>query len=224
MTDAACDNRAPGTLLLKVARMLFDELVVDAIVLPTIADLQQEIRASGGDRRRRLAARWRGYRAFWTIVAITPFACHSWPARPRMAVISPSMSLGVGISLTVFGLLAFAAPWPVVRAWTYLAAMGGSIFAVIMHRWHLRHPTEVAPAPHVRSGRLQIDLAATPIDGNVGGLMCVIGSIAILIAGLPILRSFFLAAVVGGVGLALLLLAWRTTHPSRGPQFLIAVR
>jgi hypothetical protein len=61
--------RLPGTLLLAIARLLFDDSVLSRVVYPTIADLQEEVREAGTDPRRRLLARWRGYRAFWGVRA-----------------------------------------------------------------------------------------------------------------------------------------------------------
>jgi hypothetical protein len=60
--------RPAGTLLVKIARLLFDESVLTRVVYPTISDLQEEVREAGTDPRWRLLARWRGYRAFWGVV------------------------------------------------------------------------------------------------------------------------------------------------------------
>ena len=54
MTDSTSDHRQSGRLLLKVGRLLFDEAAFAAVVLPTIADLQQEVEAAGESRGRRL--------------------------------------------------------------------------------------------------------------------------------------------------------------------------
>jgi hypothetical protein len=75
--------RHAGTLLLAIARLLFDESVLSRAVYPTIADLQEEVREAGTDRRRRLLARWRGYTAFWILVLASPIAFRSWPMTPH---------------------------------------------------------------------------------------------------------------------------------------------
>jgi hypothetical protein len=75
--------RPPGTWLLGLARLLFDESVRSRVVHPTIADLQQEVHAAGASRRRRLLARWRGYRAFWALVVVAPVAFRNWPVAPH---------------------------------------------------------------------------------------------------------------------------------------------
>ena len=75
--------RPPGTLLLALARLLFEDSVLSRAVHPTIADLQDEVRQAGTDRRRRLLARWRGYTAFWILVLSSPIAFWSWPMNPN---------------------------------------------------------------------------------------------------------------------------------------------
>ena len=83
MTGSTSGGRIPGTLLLKLARVMFNEHVLTTVVQPTISDLQREIAAAGPSRVRRLRARWRGYRAFWAVMLVAPFASWSWPARTR---------------------------------------------------------------------------------------------------------------------------------------------
>src|SRR6516225_2705513 len=66
----------PGTTLLKIAALLFNDRFIALVVRPTIADLQSEVAAAGPDRMKRLRVRWRGYAAFWTLTLVAPFA--SW--------------------------------------------------------------------------------------------------------------------------------------------------
>ena len=46
----------PGTRLLKIAPLLFNERFIASVVHPTIADVQSEFRAAEGDRRKRVVA------------------------------------------------------------------------------------------------------------------------------------------------------------------------
>src|SRR5205809_7486557 len=78
VTRSTTGPRVPGTTLLKIARLLFSEHLVSAVVQPTISDLQCEVAEAGASRVRRLRAQWRGYCAFWTLTLVAPFA--SWPA------------------------------------------------------------------------------------------------------------------------------------------------
>ena len=76
MTRSADGPRLPGTTLLKLARLLFNEQLLSAVVEPTIADLQREVAAAGSSGLERVRARWRGYRALWRLMLVAPFL--SW--------------------------------------------------------------------------------------------------------------------------------------------------
>jgi hypothetical protein len=213
MTPFTSDDGIPGRLLLYIARLLFDQSVLAAVVLPTIADMQQEVRAAGRSRTRRLLARGRGYRAFWILVALSPFAFHRWPARRDTAVISPGMSAGVLVALAVTILI--AATSPSLGSWAFVVAIGGSLFAIGIHLWHNRHPSEVAIPDDDLPRRPEINFSSTPVGGNMGGLIFAVGSVVVLAVGLPMLRWYFLAALASGLLTGALLFAWRQRHPSQ---------
>jgi hypothetical protein len=70
----------PGKWLLAIGRALLAPAIVADVVEPTIADLREEwLRAA--DRSARRLARIRGYLAFWSILAMAPFAFRNWPGR-----------------------------------------------------------------------------------------------------------------------------------------------
>jgi hypothetical protein len=145
--------------------MFFDDAVIAAVVRQTIADMRQE-HAAAPNGIHRMLARWRGYRAFWTLVLVAPLAFWRWPS--------------------THGPIAFP---------------------------------ELSSADVVTPRRPEINLSAIRIGANAGGLIFAVGSIAILVLGLPAWRWFFLAAFVGGLLVAWALAAWHTTHPSRrGPD------
>ena len=50
MTENSRGPRAPGTALLTIARLLFNEHLIATVVQPTISDLQREITAAGPHR------------------------------------------------------------------------------------------------------------------------------------------------------------------------------
>ena len=56
MTGTTSGPRVPGTTLLKIARLLFNEHLLSAVVQPTIADLQRETANAGPDGLKRLLA------------------------------------------------------------------------------------------------------------------------------------------------------------------------
>jgi hypothetical protein len=70
----------PGRWLLAIARVVFDDSVLATVVQQTIADLQVEWLA-GASTAERLRARWRGYLAFWSIVALSPAIFSGWPGQ-----------------------------------------------------------------------------------------------------------------------------------------------
>src|SRR3954452_3136444 len=86
MTGSTGRPRMPGTTLLKIARLLFNEQLLSTAVQPTIADLQREIADAGSNGVQRLRAQWRGYRAFWTLTLVAPFASWASPAADAGAV------------------------------------------------------------------------------------------------------------------------------------------
>jgi hypothetical protein len=211
----------PGTWLVKLARIIFDEAVSASIVTPTIADLQADIDAAGNDRTRRIRARLRGYRAFWTLVVLAPFSAHRWPVREEGTMTLKPRTGALGGWLVLAGILGFTSP--ALTPWTVTVLAGGVVFAVVIHLWYSRHPVLVATRNG--EGRPEINFSRVPVGGNIGGLIFMAGSMAILVSGLPSWRWFFLVAVVGGLLTAGLVFAWHTARPSSGlPENYIRLR
>jgi uncharacterized protein involved in exopolysaccharide biosynthesis len=105
-----CRTRLPGGWLLVIARLVFDECVRARVVTPAIADLQAEWLAAGTNRIDRLRVRWRGYWAFWSIVAISPVAFSRWseeravPQVQRSYEMTAASPIRLVLILTVAGL------------------------------------------------------------------------------------------------------------------------
>ena len=139
-------QRDPGSLLLLLARVIFDASIVAAVVEPTIADLQADVAAAGRRPLRRAPAYLRGYAAFWTLVLLAPFAAHSWPARKEGSMLtSPALATrrgGLSIWIVMAAVLGFTSP--AMTPWTATVLVGGLCFAVAMHLWYARHPMIVA--------------------------------------------------------------------------------
>jgi hypothetical protein len=139
MTRSTAPDRTPGTFLLKVARIVFDEAVCADVIEPTIADLRQEVAAAYAPKDR-LVARVRGYAAFWRLVALAPIAFIGWRPSPSAAYTSPAIGIAAGMLLV----LAFTPAS--LRGWLLVSIIGGTIVAVVIHAWYARHPTcEVVP-------------------------------------------------------------------------------
>jgi hypothetical protein len=62
----------------------------------------------------------------------------------------------------------------------------------------------------------QINFSSTDVAGNVGGLIFVVGSVFIVVIGLPSVIWFLLAGTAAGCILAWGLVAWHTKHPEYG--------
>ena len=210
MTPSAPDHRVPGALLLKIARLVFDEPTLSTVICPAVADFQQELRDAGADRARRLTARWR---ACWAFSKVAVILTVSPPIGGPAA--SGLQRRGGGGTLFLLVAVLFAGTWPFFGWFSACALTGGSLLAIAMRWWHNRHPSELAEAdPVTGMRRPEINLSAIPVAGNAGGLIFAVGSIVIVILGLPELRWFSLAAILSGVVVAGGLFAWRRTHPS----------
>jgi hypothetical protein len=208
---------APGTVLLKIAPLLFSERFVSAVVEPTIADLQSEALAPGSGRVKRLRAIGRGYWAFWTFLFVAPFA--SWAAPTRYVD-------GLAVSRAVIGAMIIAlVAVPVLGAWVALVSGFGALVAILIHAWYERHPSRLPSPSDTPTRSLQINFSSTQVGGNAGGLIFVVGSILIVSLGLPSVFWFLLAGSIAACFLAWGLAAWHTRHPYRGlPESRITLR
>ena len=223
MTDLTPQDRAPGAWLLTLGRLIFDDSVLNTVVRPTIADLQRELLDAGSGRSRRAIVRWRGYRAFWTLALIAPFAFWGAPLPGRAPIAFPD--LAARIAVTVILLTLFTAGGSALGIWTIVVTIGGSIFAIVIHGWYGRHPLSVAVPDSTISRRPEINMSSIPVGANAGGLLFVCGSTIAVLAGLPMVRWFMVVALALGVLLAWALMAWHTSHPLRGlPQNRIVLR
>jgi hypothetical protein len=210
MTGHTEDSGVPGRLLLKIARLVFDEAALSSIVLPAIADLQHEWRDAGADRRARSRARWRGYAAFWHLMLFAPALPSSPGSRSVITALPHRVGGGMLILLTV---VLFATSWPFFAWFMAVTVATGAGLAIALRRWHDRHPAAVANGDRLDK-RPEINLSAIPVGGNVGGLIFAAGSVLIVILGLPELRWFLTAAIVSGLITAGALMAWRRREPS----------
>jgi hypothetical protein len=110
-------------------------------------------------------------------------------------------------------------------AWIGAVAAVGALFAIAIHAWYYRHPSDIpVPAEPQRSSP-QINFSSTEIAGNVGGLIFSVGSVFIVAVGLPSTIWFLFAASVAGCFLAWALVAWHRSQPMYGlPQNRIRLR
>jgi hypothetical protein len=223
MTKLPSNGRSSDPRLLRLARALFDPAVLESVVVPTIADAQREIEAAGEHPLRRAAARLRGYATVAKLVVLAPLVGHTWPVRREAVMLEQQKRRNESGWLVLAGILAFTSP--ALTPWTGMTIAGGVIVAVVMHLWYVRHPSDIVTVDEVPARRPEINFSRMPVAGNIGGLIFMGGSMAILVAGLPSWRWFFAAAAGGGLLTAALVSVWHTSHPAAGlPQNRIVLR
>ena len=213
MTGATGGSRGPGTTLLKIARLLCDEHLVSTVVHPTISDLQREIAAAPPNSFKRLRAVWRGYCAFWIVMLVIPFASASPRAEDAGVVALPNLARVAVGSIIIMLMIVVG---PVLGAWVSGVMAAGTAFAMLIHAWYVRHPSDLPTPTERRRHPLQINFSSTEVEGNIGGLIFAVGTVVIVDVGLPPVIWFLFAAIAAGCLLAWGLVAWHASHPKRG--------
>ena len=208
MTGNSSGPRVPGTTLLTIARLLVNEFLIATVVQPTISDLQREIAAAGSHRVKRLRARWRGYCAFWTVMLVAPLSFQPSPAQEAGAMAFPDAvaRLAVGSIVVALALLV----GPLLGVWVAVVMAVGAPFAILMHAWYVRHPSDIPAPTEPKRSTPQINFSSTDVAGNIGGLIFVVGSVLIVSLALP---SIFLFLLTGGIAACFVawgLAAWHT--------------
>ena len=209
------NRRVPGAMLLKIARALFSERLLSTVIEPTIADLQREMTAAGPARISRVRAQFRGYTAFWPVMLIAPFASGLSRAGDEGVFAFPDTVARLAVASIVIALLALAGPH--VGASLSMLCAAAALFALGIHRWYQRHPSELPAPPELeRQGSPRINFSSTQVAGNVGGLIFALGTVFIVAVGVPSVIWFLFTAMVAGCVVAWALARWRTSHPHGG--------
>jgi len=87
------------------------------------------------------------------------------------------------------------------------ALLAGALLSVVLHRWSGDTSLADATADSIRLK--PINFAAVHVGGDAGGLIFVVGSLAILGLGLPMLRWFLIASVGAAAALAIARIVWK---------------
>jgi len=207
MTTPESRFPGPGRILLTLARLIFHESARDSAVHPTILDLRQEWHEAGADRRARLLARWRGYRAFWALVLRSPYAFPAPASGMPHAGVPEAVA---GTAMALIALAGVAALWLATGPWALLLVAGAVLVAVPVHVWYLRHPSRLRS--HTRGHAPEINVSAIHVGGDIGGLIFVIGSVLIVLTGVPGTSWFLLGVLVAGLSVARALV-WLRSRP-----------
>jgi hypothetical protein len=192
MTAFTANPLQPGERLVKLATRLFDEPTRSNFVIPALADYQKELSEAGASATKRTTAHVRGYAAFARLVLAAPFIVPSAPMGGPMTTFVTGKH--GGNLLLVLALALFGAIRPLF-GWFAVAVIGlGVALAIALRVWNNRHPG-------ARGG------AADPLLSLL--------AVALFAAIWSMFGWFVLAAIAGGLIMAVALRRWNTRHPSR---------
>jgi hypothetical protein len=144
----------------------------------------------------------------------------AWQVPPanRPTVSAPTGVKGAGFLMLLVALL-LAASWLFFRTFIVASAVAGVAAALLIRRWHTRHPSLLPYAPRARVP--EINLSRIPVGGDAAGLMFAVGGVAIVIIGVPDMAWYFVSALLCAALLAWALVAHRArtaTAGRRGPK------
>jgi hypothetical protein len=185
-------------LFLRVARRIFPNDIVVAVFMAAAADYQEELRHAEG-RAAAFVVRCRWTCAFAVLLLITPLSLPPSAAR-RL----PARLASGGAMLTLLCACLFAGAWGSVAEFMLPAFVAGAFLAWAMRAWNDRHhESSFEPAATSLPSVVQINFSSTRVPGDIAGLIFAVGTILIVVVGLPGWWWFFLAAAAGSG-----LLAW----------------
>jgi hypothetical protein len=144
------------------------------------------------------------------------------PPAERPFVSPPSTVKGAGFLILLVAVLLMAT-WLFFKAFIVASAVAGSVAALLLRRWHTRHPSVLPYAPRTRVP--EINLSRIPVAGDAAGLMFAVGAVAVVIIGVPDLAWYFVSALACAALLAwgLVTLRARTATASRRGPTLFAL-
>lgn len=119
---------------------------------------------------------------------------------------------GAGFLVLLVALL-LAATWLFFKAFIVASAVVGALAAILIRRWHTRHPSILPYSPRTRVP--EINLSRIPVAGDAAGLIFAVGGVAVVIIGVPDLAWYFASALLCAGLLAWGLFAWRSATAAR---------
>ena len=138
---------------------------------------------------------------------------------PDRPIVSPPRSTrGTGFLVLLVAVL-LAASWLFFKAFIVASAVTGTVAAVMIRRWHTRHPSLLPYAPNTRVP--EINLSRIPVGGDIAGLFFAAGSVVVVIVGVPDMAWYFVTSLLCAGLLAWALVARRdrtATASRRGPR------
>jgi hypothetical protein len=134
----------------------------------------------------------------------------STPERPLEPALTGVKGAGFLVLLVV---LLVAASWVFFKAFIVASAVAGAGVAVLMRRWHSRHPSVLPDGGRTRVP--EINLSRIPVGGDVAGLMFAVGAVVIVIVGVPDMAWYFVSALACGTLFAWAMFAARAARVRR---------
>jgi hypothetical protein len=203
MSRSTHNRSLPGTRFLDFARLIFSAQIITSVFSPAVADLRVELAEAGASRIKRFAIRCRWYWALCSLVMVAPLSVRTSPVTGSSdAVVTVPNG---GWLLVLLAATLYLGTWSFFGSFVISAASAGVALAFAMRTWHDKHPAMVVePWRLAALPPVQINLSAIRVAGDGPGLIFAVGTVLIVVVGLPGLWWFFVAA-----GLGSLLVAWR---------------
>jgi hypothetical protein len=192
--------RFAGARFLRLTRLVYSEPTVAAVFVPAVADLQEELAAAGTSSLQRVMTRCRWYCALLALAIVVALTLPG--VRTREAASAQPRHRSGGWLLVALAAALYGGTWQFFGWFVAAALPMGAALAIAMRRWHNHHPEVLAVADQVGSRNPEINLSAIPVGGDVAGLMFAVGSVVIVLVGLPTLWWFVAAAATGSVVVA----------------------
>ena len=95
--------------------------------------------------------------------------------------------------LVLLVVLLVAANWLFFKAFIVASAVAGAGVAVLIRRWHTRHPSVLPDGGRTRVP--EINLSRIPVGGDAAGLVFAVGAVVIVIVGVPDMAWYFVSAL-----------------------------
>ena len=121
---------------------------------------------------------------------------------------APSLTRSDSVFVLVLTLALVLAASSFFTAFALAALLVGVPLSVVLHRYAGLDPNNLG-TPASPDRLAGINIAAVRVGGDAGGLIFVVGSIAIVMLGLPSVRWFLVASLGAAVVLAFARICWR---------------
>ena len=133
MNSSSSSPRRPGAVILRAARLIYDDHAVSLVFLSALGDFESDLREAGPSRVSRVATRCRWYRVLLTLLVATPFMVPK-SMRADHAEVTRVVA-GAWLLLGIYA-FPFSGPWSCFREFMIAAGVGGTVFACVMRGWH----------------------------------------------------------------------------------------